>query len=67
VVRKSEVKDKTKFTLRPPIKPNKGAELYRYSFFDLSARWRWVVKATPQSLHPGKEIRYLIYRRLDRP
>ena len=26
--------------------------LYLYSFFNVSARWEWVVNATPRLLHP---------------
>ena len=29
-----------------------GVEVLFYSFFNLGARWRWVVKATPRPLYP---------------
>jgi len=29
-----------------------GAEVYLYSFFNLGARWGWVVNATPRPLYP---------------
>ena len=32
--------------------PGVGVEVYLYSFFALSARWGWVVNATPQLLYP---------------
>jgi hypothetical protein len=28
---------------------------HRYSFFNLGARWRWMINATPRPLNPGKE------------
>jgi len=42
-------------------------EVQLYSFFNLSAKWGWVVIATPQPLYPGKETRYPLYRRLGGP
>jgi len=32
--------------------PGGGLEVYLYSFFNLSTRWRWVVNATPWPLYP---------------
>jgi hypothetical protein len=29
-----------------------GTEVLLYSFFNLGARWGWVVNATPRSLYP---------------
>jgi len=29
-----------------------GVEVYLYSFFNLGARWEWLVKATPRPLYP---------------
>jgi len=31
-----------------PLKPRKGVKVYLYSFFNLDARWGWVVKTMPQ-------------------
>ena len=33
-------------------------------FFNLSARWGWVVNAMPRPLYPREETRYPLYRRL---
>jgi hypothetical protein len=44
------------------MKAQRGAEEYLYSFFNLGARWRWVVNATPL----GK-TQYPLYRRLGGP
>jgi hypothetical protein len=32
-----------------------GVEVQLYSFFNLGARWRWVVNATPHYFTPGKD------------
>jgi hypothetical protein len=37
------------------MKSQRGAEVYLYSFFNLGARCRRVVNATPRPLYPGKE------------
>jgi hypothetical protein len=29
-----------------------GVEVYHYGFFNLGARWGWVVNATPRPLYP---------------
>jgi hypothetical protein len=34
------------------MKAQKGIEVQLYSFFNLGARWRWVVNATPRPLYP---------------
>ena len=41
-------KCKGKFHLLPDMK---AAEVYLYSFFNLDARWGWVVKATPRPFY----------------
>jgi hypothetical protein len=35
-----------------PQRPREGVEVSIYSFFNLCARWGWVVSITPQPLHP---------------
>jgi hypothetical protein len=37
---------------------------YTISFFNLGARWGWVVKATSRPLHSPGKTRYPLYRRL---
>jgi hypothetical protein len=32
--------------------PREEAEVQLYSFLNLGARWKWVVKATPRPLYP---------------
>jgi hypothetical protein len=32
-----------------------GVELYLYSFFNLDARWGWMVNARPMPLHPREK------------
>ena len=44
--------------------PDRGVMLLIHSFFNLGARWGWIVNATPR---PLKEIRYPIHRRLGGP
>ena len=39
-------------------------ELYLYSFFNLGARWGWMLTSRPGRFTPGKETRYPFYRRL---
>jgi hypothetical protein len=34
------------------MKAQRGVEVYLYSFFNLGARWGWVVNATPWPLYP---------------
>ena len=48
-------------------RPRRGVEVQLYSFFELRARWGWVVNATPRPLYPGKDTRYPLYRRLGGP
>ena len=54
---------KGKFTLEQATKAQRGVEVQLYSFFNLAARWGWVVNATPRPLYP----RYPLYRRLGGP
>jgi len=35
-----------------PRRPRGGVEIWLYSFFNLGARWRWVVNAMPRPLYP---------------
>jgi hypothetical protein len=35
-----------------PLNTRWGVEVYLYSFFSLSAKWKWVVNATPRPLYP---------------
>jgi hypothetical protein len=42
---------KVKFTLEQAMKAQRGIAVYLYSFFNLGARWRWVVNATPRPLY----------------
>ena len=53
-----------KFTLKPEIK-TEGAKVQLNSFFNLGARWVWVVNATPRPLYPRGKTRYPSCRRLD--
>jgi hypothetical protein len=45
------VKSKAKFTLEQAMKAQRQAEVYLYSFFNLSARWRSVVNPTPREVY----------------
>ena len=38
-----------KFTLEQATKAQRGIRVWLYSFFNLGAKWRWLVKATPPS------------------
>jgi len=43
------------FTLEQATKTQRGVEVELYSFFNLGARWTWVVNATSRGdLPPGK-------------
>ena len=42
-----------KFTLARTMKAQRGSGVQLYSFFNLGARWVWVVNATPRPLYPG--------------
>ena len=55
-----EGKDTGKVHSGRPRRHKGGGEAYLYSFFNLGARWWWVVKVTPRPL-------YALYRRLDEP
>jgi hypothetical protein len=46
---------KVKFTLEQAQRPRGVVEVQLYSFFNLGARWRWVVKATPGRFIPGND------------
>jgi hypothetical protein len=48
-------KVKVKFTLEQAMKAQGGREIQLYSFLNLSARWEWVVNATPWLLYPQGE------------
>ena len=57
---------KVKFTLEQSLKAQKGKKIIILLFFNLGARWLWVVKATlrlPAALPPGMTW-YPLYRRL---
>jgi hypothetical protein len=43
---------KVKFTLEQAMKAQRGLEVWLYSFFNLGARWGWVVNSTPRPLYP---------------
>ena len=61
---------KLKFDLEPATKLKEGWRdigVHLYCFFNLSARLGWMVNATLRSLYPGRETRYLLYRRLGGP
>jgi hypothetical protein len=46
------VKGKGKVLPRTGHEDPEGEKMYNYSFFNLGARWGWVVNATPQPLYP---------------
>jgi len=56
-----------KFTYNRIQRPREGVEVYLYSFFNLGARWGWVVKTTLQPCNFGKESRYSFYRGVGGP
>ena len=58
---------KKNFTLEQAMKAHRGAEVYLYSFFNLGARWGWMVNAMPLPLYPSGKTRYSMYRRLGTP
>ena len=35
-----------------PRRPKGGVDVHLYSFFNLGARWRWMVNATPRPFYP---------------
>ena len=47
-----KVKVKVKFTLEQATKAQRGSRVILYSFFNLDARWGWVVNATARLLYP---------------
>ena len=47
----SAIRAVVKFTFEQATKAQGGVEVYLYSFFNLSARWGWVVNATPQPIY----------------
>ena len=47
-----------------PWRTREEVEICLCSFFNLGARWVWVINVTLQQLYPGKETRYSFYRRL---
>ena len=56
-----------KFTVEEAMKAHRGVEVQLYSFFNLGARYGWVVKPRPGSFTPGKDTRYPSYWRLSGP
>jgi hypothetical protein len=38
-----------------------GVEVYHYSFFNVGARWGWVINATPRSLNPQERPVLIVY------
>ena len=48
-----EVNVMVKFNLEQAMKAQRKIEVYLYSFFNLGARWGWVVNAMPQPLYPS--------------
>ena len=44
--------EKLKITLKQAIKTRGGVEVHLYSFFNIDARWRYLVNATPRQLYP---------------
>jgi hypothetical protein len=57
------IRIKVKVTLEQATKAQRGVEVQLYSFFNIGARWGWVVNATPRPLYP----RYQLNRRLCGP
>ena len=56
------VKVKVRLTLDKPQKPKGGVKVQLYSFFNLGARWGWVVNVTPLAvLLPGKRLSVLYF------
>jgi len=61
-----------KFTLQFAMKAKTGRRWQLYSFFNLGARWGWMVNATSRPLYSSvrkkeKKTRYPLYRRLGGP
>jgi hypothetical protein len=56
-----------KFALKEAMKTQRGSRGIAVFFFNLGARWGWMVNATPRPPYLSKETRYPSYRRLDGP
>jgi hypothetical protein len=56
-----------KFTSEQVTKTKKGVEVYIYSFFNLGAKWWWLINATSLHLYPKGKNRNPLYRRLGGP
>jgi hypothetical protein len=50
-----------------PWKPRGGVEIQLYSFFNLGARWSWVINARPGRFTPANESPYSLHKRLGGP
>jgi len=48
-------KVKVKFTLDQAMKAQRGIDVQLYSFFNLDARWEWVVNTTSRPLNPREK------------
>jgi hypothetical protein len=46
------------------MKLKRGIEVQIYSFFNLSARWGWVVEAIPQDTLSLRRTKHALYRRV---
>jgi len=66
-VTQNEVKIKVKSTVEQATKTQRGVEVYLYFYFNLGARWWWVVNSTPRPLYPRERPLYPLYRRLGGP
>jgi hypothetical protein len=60
-------KVKVKFTPEQSMKAQRGVEVKPCSFFNLCARWSWVVKAEPRPLYLQDRDTDTLYRRLGGP
>jgi hypothetical protein len=58
---------KVKVITEQAMKAQRGVEVWLYSFFNLGARWGWVVNAVHCCFTAGKETHYPQYRRLRGP
>ena len=50
------IKRKGKGRPKQATEAQRGRRLYLYFFFNLGARYGWVVDATPRPLYPGKRF-----------
>jgi hypothetical protein len=48
-------KKEIKFTVLPALKKEMGVKVKLYSFFNLGARWRWVIKPLPGCFPSGND------------